>query len=199
MSREALGRRLDGWIDELIADGGRDESSCAALLLSARAALRDGSLSKFAGLACALPDVSRPAAVGGAADGRSEAEEPRSGPNGPDGGRSLLIVDDDPSTRRALSRLFSRKGWRVREAGTIAEGLAHLQREVPYFLVLDLMLPDGDGETLLRWVRGAGLPIRVAVCTAIHDPARMAGVETLAPDLVLGKPIRLDALLAAFE
>jgi hypothetical protein len=62
----------------------------------------------------------------------------------------------------ALPRLLTSEGWQVRSAGTEAEGLDLLTPE-PDCPVLDLMLSDGDGESILRRAGEAGLRTRVAV------------------------------------
>ena len=66
--------------------------------------------------------------------------------------RLILIVEDNAVTRRALQALFKSRGWAVSVAETVAEGLAQLDPP-PDVIVLDLMLPDGDGEEVLREVR----------------------------------------------
>lgn len=103
----------------------------------------------------------------------------------------LLIVEDHEATRRTLARLLTLYGWEVRTAATIAEGLRLIADE-PDWIILDLMLPDGDGEDILRRVKEAGLGTRVAVATGTHDPARLDAVRRLGADAVLSKPIDLD-------
>jgi DNA-binding NarL/FixJ family response regulator len=105
----------------------------------------------------------------------------------------LLVVDDDPYTRSALRVLFGRQGWEVASAATVAEGLARLD-PAPQCVVLDLDLPDGGGEAVLRAVRAHCPGTRVAVCSAIDEPRRLAGVRDLAPELMLWKPVDLTAL-----
>src|SRR4051812_29090418 len=110
----------------------------------------------------------------------------------------LLIVEDHDATRRALARLMSLNGWDVRTASTIAEGLALLTTG-PDVVILDLMLPDGDGETVLRRVREAKLPTRVAVTTGEGNEARLEAVRRLGADALLRKPIALDELCRVCE
>ena len=65
----------------------------------------------------------------------------------------LLVVDDDFYTQQALTTLFTRRGWVVGVASTVAEGLSGAGPSRPRFVILDLNLPDGGGESVLREVR----------------------------------------------
>src|SRR3954469_19581172 len=104
----------------------------------------------------------------------------------------LLIVEDDSATREALRGIYTRLGWLVSEAGTVAEALALLDAEPePCCLILDLMLPDGDGTAVLERVRAKGLKTWVAVGTGTVDLALLRTVALLRPDTMLPKPIRL--------
>src|SRR3954471_4490647 len=108
------------------------------------------------------------------------------------GGHRLLIVEDDAATRHALRGVYEPMGWEVREAGTLAEGLASLDSgPEPCCLILDLTLPDGDGTAVLRRLRDKGFRTRVAVCTGMIDLARLKAAAQLRPDAMLPKPIRL--------
>jgi CheY-like chemotaxis protein len=89
-------------------------------------------------------------------------------------------------------------GWDIRVAATIAEAKA-LLLPCPDGLVLDLMLPDGDGVDLLEQVRAEGLPIRIAVTTGSADVRRLQAVADLRPDVLLAKPIHLPDLLRALD
>jgi len=107
-------------------------------------------------------------------------------------GHRLLIVEDDSTTRKALRGIYTRLGWRVSEAGTVAEALSLLDAgPEPCCLVLDLTLPDGDGGAILERVRAKGFQTRVAVCTGSMDLAQLRQVALLKPDAMLPKPIRL--------
>ena len=105
----------------------------------------------------------------------------------------LLLVEDDLATSKALRALLTRKGWVVQVAATLAEGIRHLEN-LPEWLILDLMLPDGDGTILLRKVRDEKLDVRVGVTTGSIDPIRLQNVSELLPELFLTKPIDIDAL-----
>lgn len=111
----------------------------------------------------------------------------------------VLIVEDDPATRTSLGRLFARNGWHVTEASDSSEAILALDAHdaPPDWMILDLMLPDGDGEFVLRKVRNTRLPVRVAVCTGTESPHGLAAVSSLEPDLLFRKPIDMGALLEA--
>src|SRR3954468_2006287 len=100
----------------------------------------------------------------------------------------LLILEDHAATRLALGRVFVHRGWTVRSAAGVAEALDLLGGgPAPDALILDLMLPDGDGLDVLRRVRGAGLRTQVAVCTGTSDPMLLMRARALEPDLLLIK------------
>lgn len=105
----------------------------------------------------------------------------------------LLVVDDDSYTRLALRNLFTRRGWQVDLASTIAEGLA-LYHESHRALILDLNLPDGGGEEVLFEVRRRATRTLVAVCSASINARQIATVQSLRPELLLSKPIDFGSL-----
>jgi DNA-binding response OmpR family regulator len=105
----------------------------------------------------------------------------------------LLVVDDDPYTRSALHTLFTRRGWHVLLADTVTEGMTLLD-PAPCCAILDLNLPDGGGEAILRVIRARCPKTRVAVCSGADDPMRLEVVRGLGPELMLRKPYDLAPL-----
>jgi len=91
--------------------------------------------------------------------------------------------------------LLSQTGWQASDAASLAEGKALLATFKPNALVLDLMLPDGNGADLLREIRVLGLPIHVAVLTGIGDPVALDAVRQLHPDALFRKPVNVKAFL----
>jgi DNA-binding response OmpR family regulator len=108
----------------------------------------------------------------------------------------LLIIEDHAPTRERLTSLLVRAGWDVRAASSEAEGLAMLDSE-PRCIVLDLMLPDGSGEAILRRVRQAHPATRVVVATGSGDEARLEAVRGLRPEAVVRKPFEMNEMLRA--
>jgi len=112
----------------------------------------------------------------------------------------LLLVEDDRATYTALRGILSLRGWDVVIATTIAEALEAMKTELDA-VILDLILPDGDGELLLQQLRSdaraRGMP--VAVTTGVNDSKRIAAVKRLRPTALLRKPIALNDLLKAIK
>ena len=101
----------------------------------------------------------------------------------------VLIVEDDPSFRMALTRLLQRLGFDARAVGTVREGYEQIDAWGPDAAVIDLVLPDDHGAALLHAIRERGLPIKVAIVTGMPDVDDHPEILRLNPDLVLQKPI----------
>jgi len=72
-------------------------------------------------------------------------------------GRSIFIIDDDPSIRRSVRRLMRSAGYREVETFDSAEDfLSHAALGGPLLLVLDLLLPGMSGIDLHRHLRESG-------------------------------------------
>jgi DNA-binding response OmpR family regulator len=111
----------------------------------------------------------------------------------------VLIVEDDPTIRAALIRGLTDRGHAVESAGTALSGLEHAVTRHPDLVVLDLGLPDMDGTTMLRMLRGAS-PVPVVVATARDDEREIVSVLDAGADDYLVKPFsaaQLDARIRA--
>jgi len=108
----------------------------------------------------------------------------------------VLIIEDEPKLRRSLQRGLQEAGFVVATAGTTAEGTRQIDNEPPDAVILDLMLPDGNGLDLLRSLRHAGSSTPVLVVTArdaVTD--RVLGLDSGADDYLV-KPFAFNELLA---
>ena len=77
-----------------------------------------------------------------------------------DRGKRVLVVEDDPASRRALVSLLRLNGFEALFAVNVAEAMALIDT-APACVLLDLMLPDGTGAIVLQHVRKQCLPTRV--------------------------------------
>ena len=113
----------------------------------------------------------------------------------------LLLIDDDARLASMVGDYLGQAGFAVEVAGSLAAGRALLAGDAFDALVLDLMLPDGDGLDLCRELRGQArtrhLPL--LMLTARGEPMdRILGLE-LGADDYLPKPFEPRELLARIK
>ncbi len=117
----------------------------------------------------------------------------------PSAPRRVLVVEDNAVLADGLRHNLAFEGYAVRVAGSAADGLAALRAEAAELVILDLMLPDGDGFHVLRALRAAGDATPVLVLTALGDEAdKVRGLRLGADDYVT-KPFGLLELLARVD
>lgn len=97
----------------------------------------------------------------------------------------VLVVDDHADIREPLAHWLQRQGFDVATAAD-ARQMRHLLRHQPFdVIVLDIMLPDGDGLSLCREVAATlGTPVILLTARAT-PPERVAGLEAGADDYVV--------------
>ena len=81
-------------------------------------------------------------------------------------GAPILVVEDTPSLQTVYRSVLAAAGYRVVVAGTAAEGLAAFRTHAPQVVLLDLVLPDRDGMTLMRDILTETAQVCVIVMTA---------------------------------
>jgi len=111
----------------------------------------------------------------------------------------VLVVDDDPALRQLLADYLNRHGYDTLLAPDASDLPGRIQRYSPDLIVLDRMLPDGDGAQACRQLRQQGEDIPVILLTARDETVdRVIGLEAGADDY-LGKPFDPRELLARIE
>jgi DNA-binding response OmpR family regulator len=113
--------------------------------------------------------------------------------------RCILVIEDDPAIRRGIVDALRFDGYQPLEAETFQEGLRAALRSSCDLVLLDLVLPGGDGLDLLAQAREARPTLPVIVLTARgaeHD--RVRGLKLGADDYV-PKPFSARELLARVE
>jgi two-component system, OmpR family, response regulator MprA len=119
-----------------------------------------------------------------------------SGSNGEDGRPQVLVVDDEPPMRTALTRALELGGFGVDLAANGDEGLSRASEGGPDLIVLDVMMPRLDGIGVCRRLRERGDRTPVLMLTARDAVAdRVEGLEAGADDYLV-KPFALEELLA---
>ena len=111
----------------------------------------------------------------------------------------ILMIEDDARLAAMVADYLRQAGFDVTHAADGATGIAHLKRDPVDLILLDLMLPDGDGLDVFRRIRGlsgAAAETPVVMLTAKGDPTdRVVGLELGADDYV-AKPFEPRELVA---
>lgn len=110
-------------------------------------------------------------------------------------GPALLIVEDEVPARRALVAYLARSGYRVDEAGSVAEALRLWDAHRADLVLLDLGLPDRDGVEVIRHIRRESTTPIIVLSARGGERDRIAGLDAGADDYV-AKPYSTDELLA---
>ena len=113
--------------------------------------------------------------------------------------RHLLIVEDDPTLRQALTFNLAREGFEVSSSSDGESALQAARNERLDLILLDVMLPGMSGLEVLRALRRDGVSTPVIVLSAKGDEIdRVVGLKVGADDYV-SKPFSRPELLARIE
>ena len=113
--------------------------------------------------------------------------------------RKILIVEDDQAIRRGLCDALRFAGFEPLEAGTFAEAMENAVRSPCDLMLLDLVLPGGDGLAVLAEARLARPTLPVIIVTSRgQEDERVEGLNLGADDYVV-KPYSVKEMLARIE
>ncbi|AZZ45508.1 DNA-binding response regulator [Pseudomonadaceae bacterium SI-3] len=108
---------------------------------------------------------------------------------------SILIIDDEPQIRKFLRISLGSQGYRVSESGDGQDGLASAALNKPDLVVLDLGLPDMDGQTVLRELREWSQVPVIVLSVRSSEAEKVMALDGGANDYVT-KPFSIQEFLA---
>jgi len=108
---------------------------------------------------------------------------------------SILIIDDEPQIRKFLRISLGSQGYRVSESGGGQDGLASAALNKPDLVVLDLGLPDMDGQTVLRELREWSQVPVIVLSVRSSETEKVMALDGGANDYVT-KPFGIQEFLA---
>ena len=120
----------------------------------------------------------------------------------------ILVVDDDPDIRTVLTALLESRGYQIVTASNGQEGLDALKAEKPNMMILDLLMSEMDGFTVMqklkdpRWAKYAHIPIMVLTSVREDASRRRYELETgvsMDVDDYIEKPINPPVVLERVE
>lgn len=108
----------------------------------------------------------------------------------------ILIVEDDPITAQEITAVLQGAGWQVDAETNLTDGIAIAISHKYDVLILDRMLPDGDGVDAIARFRAGGSDAMVLVVSALGLAAnRIEGLDRGADDYI-SKPFEAEELVA---
>jgi len=110
---------------------------------------------------------------------------------------SLLIVDDDRPWLNRLAKSLQARGFDVRTAESVAEGLARVQESPPAFAVVDMRLDDGNGLTVIESLAEKRPDARSIILTGYGNLASAVNAMRLGAIDYLAKPADADNIYDA--
>ena len=111
--------------------------------------------------------------------------------------RTLLIVDDDKPFLQRLARAMQTRGFTVRTAESVADGLMQLETASPAFAVVDLRLGDGNGLDVISALKARRPDARAIVLTGYGNIATAVNAVKLGAVDYLSKPVDADHVVHA--
>ncbi|MBW1638158.1 MULTISPECIES: response regulator transcription factor [Microbacterium] len=108
----------------------------------------------------------------------------------------ILVVDDEPNIRDLLSTGLSFAGFSVKTVANGAATISAVLEEEPDLIILDVMLPDMNGFSVTKRLRGAGFTAPILFLTAKDETEdKIEGLNAGGDDYVT-KPFSLDEIVA---
>ena len=123
--------------------------------------------------------------------------ESREVASGPRGDNNLLIVDDDRAFSTRLARAMEGRGFAVRVAETVADGVAAIEAQAPAYAIIDMRLADGNGLDVIARLKERRPDARGVILTGYGNIATAVTAVKLGAYDYLAKPADADEIYAA--
>ena len=111
---------------------------------------------------------------------------------------SILLVEDNKAIIMGLSYLFNENGYKTIVAENIEEAGKQLAKNSPDIVILDVMLPDGDGFELCRYIKDNDIAPVIFLTARDEEKDVVLGLELGADDYII-KPFRNLELLSRIK
>jgi DNA-binding response OmpR family regulator len=113
--------------------------------------------------------------------------------------RTVLVVEDDPSNREALTEILQMWGYEVLPVVSAEEAEYAVRRRRPDAALIDVYLPGRSGASLMVKLRDLFPEVVLIGMSGLSDAAMARTLKGVGADLFIGKPIRLEELANALQ
>lgn len=111
----------------------------------------------------------------------------------------ILIVDDEPATRKLITRILSEEGYQCEEADSAVQVLDRLRSNKTELVILDIRMPGKSGIELLPEIKAGHPDTAVIMVTAVVEiPSAVQCMKLGAEDYIC-KPFKVDELALTVE
>lgn len=112
---------------------------------------------------------------------------------------NIVVIEDDQDISTFLKEVLTEQGYQIYTAFTGTKGLEAIDKFSPELVLLDLKLPDIDGESVCRQIKKNDPEMKVIMITAKDTPEDLARGLGLGADDYIAKPIDVTELLARIK
>jgi CheY-like chemotaxis protein len=113
--------------------------------------------------------------------------------------KTILIVEDDSSARRAIGRFLKCEGWIILEASNGVQGLRIFRSQLPEIVLTDVVMPGFDGFFLTAVIKSISPQSPIIIMTGLGDPELDEKAQDLGISALLRKPFDPEQLLVALS
>jgi DNA-binding NtrC family response regulator len=113
--------------------------------------------------------------------------------------RTVLLVEDEPGAREALSEILERWGYEVVSVGSAEEAEYAVKRRKADAALIDVYLPGRTGAALMTRLRERFPDMVLIGMSGLGDAEMARTVKGVGADLFIGKPVSLEALAEALK
>jgi DNA-binding response OmpR family regulator len=115
--------------------------------------------------------------------------------------RKIMIIEDDLDVIKVLHKRLTQQDFEVMVAQDAYQGIALIHKNIPDLIILDLMLPAGGGQAVLKNIKLSNQVkyIPIIVLTGVTDPEYKKKVLSDGVDAYIEKPYDPDNLMATIN
>lgn len=114
--------------------------------------------------------------------------------------KNILVIEDNHAILDVITLILQSEAYKVSGLNKSANMMSHIEQFKPDLIILDIMLPDGDGRELLTQIRSDSKTEHIAVLmiSARYTSENIQHGENI-PNGFLAKPFDIDELLDKIE
>ena len=109
-------------------------------------------------------------------------------------GERVLVVDNEKEVSNFLASFLKRRNIKVFSATSATAALEIYKKEKPNVVLLDIVMPDMDGLTLLQKLKAIDSGSHIVMLTSRKSPTVIAEVKKLGAEVFLSKPVELSEI-----